>query len=68
MLRPFFSAYDDFREKRKTEKLRKIAIEKKEKERQIKEEQRLTYETKQQQLRDEMKLAKDSRTRSEEIY
>jgi len=58
MLRPFFSAYDDFREKRKTEKLRKIAIEKKEKERQIKEEQRLSYETKQRELQDEIKLAK----------
>ena len=58
MLRPFFTAYDDFREKRKTEKLRKIAIEKKEKERQIKEEQRLSYETKQRELQDEIKLAK----------
>jgi len=58
MLQPFFSAYDDFREKRKTEKLRKIAIEKKEKERQIKEEQRLSYETKQRELQDEIKLAK----------
>jgi len=58
MLQPFFRAYDDFREKRKIEKLRKIAIEKKEKERQIKEERRLRYEAKQQELRDEIKLAK----------
>ena len=58
MLWPFFSAYDDFREKRKIEKLRKIALEKKERERQIKEEQRLRYETKQRELRDEIKLAK----------
>jgi len=58
MLWPFFRAYDDFREKRKIEKLRKIALEKKEKERQIKEEQRLRYETKQRELRDEIKLAK----------
>ena len=35
MLRPIFRAYDDFREKRKIEKLRKIALEKKERERQI---------------------------------
>jgi len=58
MLWPFFRAYDDFREKRKIEKLKKIALDKKEKERQIKEEQRLRYETKQQELRDEIKLAK----------
>jgi len=59
MLQPFFRAYDDFREKRKIEKLRKVALEKKERERQIKEEQRLRYETKQQELRDEIKLARD---------
>jgi len=58
MLWPFFRAYDDFREKRKIEKLRKIALEKKERERQIKEEQRLRYEAKQRELRDEIKLAK----------
>ena len=58
VMQPFFRAYDDFREKRKIEKLRKIAIEKKEKERQIKEERRLRYETKQQELRDEIRLAK----------
>ena len=33
VLHPFFRAYDDFREKRKIEKLRKIDLEKKEKER-----------------------------------
>ena len=59
MLQPFFRAYDDFREKRKIEKLRKIALEKKERERQIKEERRLIYETKQQELRDEIKLARE---------
>ena len=58
MLEPFFRAYDDFREKRKIEKLRKIILEKREKERQIKEERRLRYEAKQQELRDEIKLAK----------
>ena len=59
VLQPFFRAYDDFREKRKIEKLRKIAIEKKEKERQIKEERRLRYEAKQQELRDEVKFARE---------
>ena len=59
MLQPIFRAYDDFREKRKIEKLRKIALEKKEKERQIKEERDLRYEAKQQELRDEVKLARE---------
>ena len=59
VLRPIFRAYDDFREKRKIEKLRKIALEKKERERQIKEEGRLRYEAKQQELRDEAKLARE---------
>jgi len=58
MLQPFFRAYDDFREKRKIEKLRKIALENKERERQINEERRLRYETKQRELRDEIKLVK----------
>jgi len=59
LLEPIFRAYDDFREKRKIEKLKKIALEKKEKERQIKEEARLRYETKQKELRDEIKFAKE---------
>jgi len=59
VLRPIFRAYDDYREKRKIEKLRKIALEKKERERQIKEEQRLRYEAKQQELQDEVKLARE---------
>tara|TARA_Y100000590_G_scaffold136890_1_gene156680 strand:+ start:243 stop:1370 length:1128 start_codon:yes stop_codon:yes gene_type:complete len=59
IMQPFFRAYDDFREKRKTEKLKKIALEKKEKEKQIKEERRLRYENKKQQLRDEVKLARE---------
>jgi len=59
LLEPFFKAYEDFREKRKLDKLRKIAYEKKEKERLIKEERRLRYEAKKQQLRDEIRLAKE---------
>ena len=59
ILAPIFRAYDDFREKRRTEKLRKIALEKKERERQIKEERRLRYASKQQELRDEVKFAKE---------
>ena len=59
MLTPIFKAYEDFREKRKIENLRKIALEKKERERQIKEEKRLRYEAKQQELRDEVRLARE---------
>ena len=39
--------------------MRKISLEKKEKEKQIREERRLRYEAKQQELRDEIKLAKE---------
>ena len=59
MMWPIFRAYEDFKEKRKIEKLRKIALEKKEREKQIKEERRLRYEAKQQELRDEVKLARE---------
>ena len=64
MLYPIFRAYDDFRDKRKLEKIRKIVVETKEKERQIKEERLLRYEAKQQELRDEIKLA---RTREQDL-
>ena len=59
LLQPIFRAYEDFREKRKIEKLRNIALEKREREKQIKIERRLRYEAKQQELRDEIKLAKE---------
>tara|TARA_Y100000590_G_scaffold259801_1_gene291825 strand:- start:235 stop:1377 length:1143 start_codon:yes stop_codon:yes gene_type:complete len=59
LLEPIFRAYENFREKRKLEKLKKISIEKKERERAIKEERRLRYESKQKELRDEIKLARE---------
>ena len=59
VLRPIFIAYENYREKRKIEKLKKIILEKREKEKQIKEERRLRYEAKKQQLRDEIRLAKE---------
>tara|TARA_B100000686_G_scaffold343542_1_gene424578 strand:+ start:34 stop:1158 length:1125 start_codon:yes stop_codon:yes gene_type:complete len=59
ILHPVFNAYENFKEKRKIEKLRKIALEKREKDRKIKEERRLRYEAKKQELRDEVKLAKE---------
>ena len=59
MLYPIFRAYDDFRERRKIEKLKKIASEKKEKERQIKEEERLGLEAKKKELQFEKKLERE---------
>ena len=59
LLEPIFRAYENFKEKRKLEKLKKIAIEKKEREREIKEERRFRYEAKQKELRDEIKLARE---------
>ena len=59
LLEPIFRAYENFKEKRKIEKLKKIAIEKRERERQIEEEHRLRYEAKQQELRDEIKFARE---------
>ena len=56
---PLFTAYENFREKRKILRLKKIAQEKKEKENKIKEERRLRYEAKKQQLKDEVKLARE---------
>ena len=59
ILQPFFKAYEDFREKRKIERLKKIALEKKEREKQIEDEKRLIYEAKQQELKDEVRLARE---------
>ena len=59
LLDPIFTVYEDFRERRKREKLRRIAFEKREREREIKEARRLRYEAKKQQLREEIKLAKE---------
>ena len=56
---PLFTAYENFREKRKIKKLKKIAMEKKEKEMQLKEERRLRLEAKQKELREEIKLARE---------
>ena len=56
---PIFTAYENFREKRKISKLKKIAYEKIEREKQIKEDRRLRYEAKKQLLKDEIKLAKE---------
>jgi len=59
MLAPFFNAYDDYFQKKKIKQLEKIAIEKKEKERQKKEGERAALETKQRELKYEEKLARE---------
>ena len=59
ILTPFFRAYDNYFENKKIKKLQKIAHEKKERERFIKEQERLSLEIKQKELRDEVKLARE---------
>ena len=59
ILHPVFTAYENFKEKRRSQKLKKIALEKAEKERKIKEERRQRYEAKKQQLKDEQKFARE---------
>ena len=59
ILTPVFRAYDNYFEKKKIEKLRKIELEKKEQEKQKKEEERLKIEIKQRELREEVKLARE---------
>ena len=59
ILQPVFMAYENFREKRRSQKLKRIALEKEEKEKKITEERRLRYEAKKQQLKDEQKLARE---------
>ena len=59
ILAPVFKAYDNYFENKKINQLKKIAFEKKEKERKIKEESRLSLETKQRELRYEEKLARE---------
>ena len=59
IFQPFIKAYDNFREKRKKERLKLINLERKQQEKQIKEEERLRHEFKQKELKQEMKLAKE---------
>jgi len=59
ILLPVFAAYDNYFERKKLKKLKKIALEKKEKEHQRKEEIRIRYESKKQELASEIKLAKE---------
>ena len=56
---PIFKAYDDYKENRKIKKLQTLALEKKQKEKELKEIERERYEAKQKELKDEIRLAKE---------
>ena len=58
-LKPIVKAYDNFREKRKKERLKQINLERKQQAKQIKAEERLRREFKQKELKQEIKLAKE---------
>ena len=58
ILQPFVKLYEDFKEKRKLKKLKQINFERKEKERQIKEEERLRKQMKEYEFQDEVRIAK----------
>jgi len=64
ILQPFFKVYEDFKEKRKIKKLKQINFERKEKERQIKEEERLRKQMKEYEFQDEVRIA---RMRSQDL-
>ena len=59
ILTPFFKAYDNYFENKKIKKLKKIIAEEQEKEKKIKEEERLSLESKQKELRNEEKFARE---------
>ena len=64
ILQPFVKLYQDLQEKRKIKKLKKINFERKEKEREIKEEERLRKQMKEYEFRDEVRIA---RMRSQDL-
>jgi hypothetical protein len=59
ILTPVFRAYDDYFQNKKIKQLEKISIEKKEKEKQKKVEEKLILEIKQRELKYEEKLARE---------
>jgi len=58
ILQPFVKAYEDFKERRKIKKLKQINFERKAKERQIKEEEKLRKQIKEYEFQDEIRIAK----------
>jgi hypothetical protein len=59
ILTPVFRAYDNYFENKKLKQLQKIEIEKKDKEKREKAEERLVFELKQKELKEEVKLARE---------
>jgi hypothetical protein len=59
ILTPFFKAYDNYFENKKIKRLEKITFEKNEKEKRIKQEEKLILESKQRELKYEEKLARE---------
>jgi len=58
ILQPFVKVYEDFKERRKIKKLKQINFERKKKERQIKEEERLRKQMKEYEFQDEVRIAR----------
>lgn len=58
IFQPIFKSYDDYRENRRIQKLARLSFEKKQKEKQLKEEEKLRKQLKEQELKDEVKFAK----------
>lgn len=58
ILQPFVKFYEDFQEKRKIKKLQKINFEIKEKKRLLKADEKLIQQIKEQELQDEVRIAK----------
>ena len=58
ILQPFVKLYEDFKRKRKLKKLKQINFERKEKERQIKAEERLRKKMKEYEFQDEVRIAR----------
>jgi len=58
ILQPFVKAYEDFKERRKIKKLKQINFERKEKERQIKEEEKLRKQMKEYEFQEEVRIAR----------
>ena len=58
ILQPFVKAYEDFKERQKIKKLEQINLERKEKERQIKKEEKLRNQMKEYELQEEVRIAR----------
>ena len=58
ILKPFVKAYEDFKERQKIKKLEQINLERKEKERQIKKEEKLRNQMKEYELQEEVRIAR----------